>query len=749
MRTAKAISFFRLSIAAVFLAVSAAEAGAHQPSSWAFSPSRLPGPGRTLLNLRYLNEKVAGEHGFIRLSKHGRGFVRGDGKPIRFWAVTSYAGDLHSFAAAENSARFLARYGVNMVRFHGILAPNHPGSRITDVNTAALHQVWKLVAAMKRQGIYTTISPYWAVPVHIQKSWHVPGNPTSAMSLLFWDPTMQRGYKAWLRALLTRPNPYTGIPLAKDPAVAIISLQNEDSLLFWNIDNIIGMPSHENAERLEFEHLYALWLIKKYGSLAKALAAWHGVKAPGDDFAHGIAGMFIDWFWTQHETGGMALRLADQLHFFAHIMYAFNSKMAAYIHHVLGAPQLINAGNWKTVDPLLLNDVERWTYTAGNVLAVNRYTTGIHIGQNAGWAVEPGNLYTNFSCLLHPRFLPVNLKQVLGHPMIVTEGQWVTPDKYQAEGPFLVAAYSSLSGVAGFYWFEIHNQWRQPFADLAWHPPMGKWQIGTPEQLGQFPAAALMYRLDDIRRGRPVVIEHRTLHDLWQRRTPIIAETPGYDPNRDIGNIAPTSNIKTAVDPLAFLVGPVLCQYGRHPARSFVAKLSKYIHANRRLVISNTGEIRLNYGLGICILNTPRAQGVVGFLSRNKTHQFRLADVKISCTNHYASILVVSMDGLPLSRSRRVLIQVGTIARPTGWKSEPATFSVRGRRIYGRKVVSTGANPWRLRCIHAAVTIHNLVLRTATLLNPAGQAAATVPTKHHAGSLFIHLPPRTLYVLLH
>ena len=171
--------------------------------TWPFLPHQNSAGTTPLLNLRSLNEKVAGEHGFIRVAPDGRGFVRGDGRPIRFWAVGSFAGNLKGFAATQHAARFLARYGVNMARFHCTLAPTHPGSRITDVNQAALHALWKQVAAMKQQGIYSTISPYWAVAVHIQKSWHVPGNPASAASLLFWDPTMQRGYRAWLRALLT------------------------------------------------------------------------------------------------------------------------------------------------------------------------------------------------------------------------------------------------------------------------------------------------------------------------------------------------------------------------------------------------------------------------------------------------------------------------------------------------------------------------------------------------------------------
>jgi hypothetical protein len=41
-----------------------------------------------VLDLHYLNEEVAGEHGFIRLAPDGEIFVRGDGQPIRFWAAS-------------------------------------------------------------------------------------------------------------------------------------------------------------------------------------------------------------------------------------------------------------------------------------------------------------------------------------------------------------------------------------------------------------------------------------------------------------------------------------------------------------------------------------------------------------------------------------------------------------------------------------------------------------------------------------
>ena len=71
--------------------------------------------------------------------------------------------------------------------------------------------------------------------------------------------------------------------------------------------------------------------------------------------------------------------------------------------------------------------------------------------------------------------------------------------------------------------------------------------------MGNFPAAALMYRLGHIRQGSSVVHEERSLENLWQRNAPAIAEGQSFDPNRDKIAFAEGSPVKTVVDPLAVL----------------------------------------------------------------------------------------------------------------------------------------------------------------------------------------------------
>ena len=97
-----------------------------------------------------------------------------------------------------------------------------------------------------------------------------------------------------------------------------------------------------------------------------------------------VLGIHIVWQFTQPRSGGFKKRLDDQLQFFAETMYRFNAEIARYLREDLGCKQLINAGNWKTADSIRLNDVERWSYTANEVLAVNSYYSPVHLGPDPG-----------------------------------------------------------------------------------------------------------------------------------------------------------------------------------------------------------------------------------------------------------------------------------------------------------------------------------------------------------------------------
>lgn len=712
--------------------------------TWAFTPPKDTFDPAAMFDLRGLNEKVAGESGFMRLSADGSSFVLGNGQPVRLWALNDNAHHKHPLFPAPDlarHARFLAKRGINMVRFFSNLTP--PDGVLAHTDLGDRDCLWRAVAAMKKEGIYTTFSPYWAVSSRVKPGMGVAdGGKGGNFGLLFFDPRLQEAYKGWMKQFLTEPNPQTGVPLSQDPGLAIIQLQNEDSLLFWTSQSIEG-----EAGAL-LRHKFGDFLIRKYGSLEAAARAWPGAALKEDDPAKGEMGLYIVWELTQDHGGpGQKQRCADQMQFFTQTMLDFNRMMADYLRNDLGCKQLINAGNWRTADEVKMLDAERYSYTATDVEAVNRYYTGVHEGANNGWAIGNGDVFTDESVLLRPRDLPVSLKQVQGHPIVVTESSWVPPLSYQSEGPFLVAAYQSLSGVAGYYWFATDQEdWRQPGSANGYMPSEGKWVCATPMLMGQWPAAALMYRKGYVRQGEPVVVERRALEDLWSRRTPIIAEDPGFDPNRDSGNIAPQSNIKGGVDPLAFLVGPVLTSYGDDPAKSTVVNLQPYINPAAKKVRSITGELMLDYGVGLCTLDAPCAQGATGFLG--KVGAIQLRDVTITCRSDYATVMAVSLDGQPLASSAKVLVQVGTRERPTDWKTRPVEVKAGDALRPGEKVVNFGIAPWQIAAADITISLANDRVKTAHVLDANGMSVGEVPLEEAAGRKVLRFPPDALYVAL-
>jgi hypothetical protein len=431
------------------------------------------------------------------------------------------------------------------------------------------------------------------------------------------------------------------------------------------------------------------------------------------------------------------------MQFLTETMRHFNQMIGDYLKNDLGCKQLVNAGNWRTADNVTMLDAERWSYAANEVMAVNRYYDGIHNGANNGWAICNGDRFTDDSVLLQPRQLPLTLKQVAGFPMMITESSWVPPLSHQSEGPFLVAAYQSLTGVDAYFWFATGEEdWRQPGSANGFMPSEGKWVCATPMLMGQWPAAALMCRLGYIAQGAPVVTEQRALADLWERRMPIIAEDAGYDPNRDQANRTKESHLQDGVDPLAYLVGPVVAKYGGDSAPNRVENLAPYIDGQHKLIRSVTGQITLAYGEGWCKLDTPKAQGITGFLK--KAGVCRLKDVEIRSGNDYATVLVVAMDNKPLKESGKILVQVGTTERPLGWQTKPA--SIDGRAA--EEVVSFGHAPWMIVRADAEIALGNTTLTTARVLDANGMPVSAIPLHLSAGRRTFKFPSDALYAVL-
>lgn len=718
-------------------------------SGWAFTPEQDRFDKNAALDLAYLNETTAGETGFVRRSPDGAGFVRGDGRPIRFWAMNTYAAD-KGLAALRNHARFLAKRGVNMVRLHGqIPQAGREGGMLEAIDAAERTRLWQLVAAMKAEGIYVTFSPYYphAVRKEAVERWRVPGDSTGMTGMIYFDPVLQSAYKGWLRETLVPVNPYTGLALKDDPALAILQMQNEDSLLFWTFNRIRGREARLLGAR------FGAFLTEKYGTLPAARAAWGNARAPGpldgmtDDWETGVVALSNIWHLTADAGTGQAEgRLRDQAQFLTQTMHDWHAEIARYLAEEIGAPQLFNAGNWRTADNVLLDDLERHAYTAGDVIGVNRYVSALHAGKHRGWAIVAGDRFREEGLLRRPLDLPVTLRQPAGYPYIIPETLWVPPMWQQSEGPILMAAYQALTGVDISYWFATKQiQWRVPQSANGYLPSIGKWVVATPQQMGAFPAAALIFRLGLVAQADPVIVEHRQLSELWSRTGPLVAAQQGYDPNRDAlpdQSGAGEHATGAQASPYSFLAGPVQVTFDSDAPDFIHPDLDDLIDPGRRVVSSLTRQLVWDWGKGIVTLDAPRAQGAVGALSGGTP--FELGDITLRSEASYASVVVVPLDNQPIARSARLLVQIGSIARPTGWHARP----VRHEEGTAQEVVAFGGPPWQVGRVSAHLTIRNPGLSRATVLDGNGMAKGTVAVSRQNGALMVQLPSDALYVVI-
>ncbi|MGE5447125.1 MAG: hypothetical protein ACM3PR_02100 [Bacteroidales bacterium] len=702
-----------------------------------------------LLSLRFLNEETAGSHGFIRLSDDRESFMAGD-QPIRFWPVNSGGGDMNDEELAGHAA-FLAQMGVNMIRYHGSINPAGKGTDIYDTDRKEINNIWRVVAAMKKQGIYTTISPFWPHNGHmggwLPKEWGIEGysDKDDLWGVMYFNDRLQDAYKAWVRVLYTEKNPYTGVALKDEPAVGIIQIMNEDGVFFWTMQNM------KPALKKMVQAKYTTWLQKRYGTLANAFAAWGKASLPGDDLKAKVADLYTTFDMTQEAQGDKAIRLRDQVEFYADTQFDFYKNIHDFYKNVLGCQQIINAENWTTASPSRLHDLERWTNTSNEVLAINRYYDPGHYGENSGWRIDPGHHYMGLSALKNPQKLPINVKQVAGHPFVMTESGWNLPHKYSAEGPFLISTIESITGFDAYYWFSAEgvDYTRDPYfeftKDAQGRRAMNRWTCSVPGVMGQFPANALLYRLGYLKPGEVTVHEEKTMDQLWNRALSPIVEETNYDPNRDSQNKQGLAS-SSEVTPLAFLTGKVEAVYGGDATKTFIhPKLNQWVNLQTKTIQSSSGEMVWDYSKGICQVNSPKAKGVCGFIAGGK---YNLGNVSVSSQNNYAAIWVVAMDNADIDRSRQVLIQVGTVYQPTGWKEEEVDFKGDNQNLHGFKIIDTGRMPWQADDTQVTVELTNSGLKKASLLDAAGYVIGNVPLRKSKGKISLTLPANAMYVMV-
>jgi hypothetical protein len=278
----------------------------------------------SVMNLSGWLPKPAGKFGQVRAGADGHLYA-GDAR-IRFFGVDlSFSANVPKHGDAEKVAARLAKFGVNIVRFHimdmrrypeGILSRNSASTQ--ELDPEALDRLDYFIDQLNRNGIYVNLCllnyrPLCAadgLPPEIEQA---GGGPYQRRHVVgFFDEAVLETQRVYARNLLTHRNVYTGKTYAESPAVAFVEINNENGLVHaW-----LGREVDELPERFreELKAQWNRWLLARYTSADKVRQAWSVGEQPlgaealdNGAFTRGLEG----WTVERHEGAAVVAEPSD------------------------------------------------------------------------------------------------------------------------------------------------------------------------------------------------------------------------------------------------------------------------------------------------------------------------------------------------------------------------------------------------------------------------------------------------------
>ncbi len=250
-----------------------------------------------------------------RVSVDANGHFQANGQRIRFLGL-NFAADSPFMPTnyADSVAARLAKFGVNNVRFHhmdaawayggGVLSYTSTSS--TNINASQLDRLHYLVSRLKAHGVYSDIN------LLVGREYR-PGDGLGAeVTSMDWKDSHILGFfyppalalhKDYATKLLTPTNRFTGLPLAKDPAVSFVEIINENGIVQKWLDGGLDRLPARYATNLQAR--WNGWLTARYGGDSAMVAAWNIINQPlgtnlvvNGNFSNALTG----WYGEQHDS---------------------------------------------------------------------------------------------------------------------------------------------------------------------------------------------------------------------------------------------------------------------------------------------------------------------------------------------------------------------------------------------------------------------------------------------------------------
>lgn len=230
------------------------------PADPAAAPDYIGVPASTFNAGKDVLDAPAGKHGFVKV-KDGH-FYCEDGTRARFWGTNlCFGACFPDHKDAEVMANRIAYFGFNAVRLHhmdfyfepnGIfedVAPAYKNKQMKPTGHLSPRQLDKLdylIYQLKQRGIYVNINTL--VSRHFTEADGVPDAEKLGMAakpVSLFDAKLIELQKQYAKDLLTHLNPYTKLRYSDDPAICLVEINNENTLVELKISS---MPEYYQKE---------------------------------------------------------------------------------------------------------------------------------------------------------------------------------------------------------------------------------------------------------------------------------------------------------------------------------------------------------------------------------------------------------------------------------------------------------------------------------------------------------------------
>lgn len=748
--------------AAASTPAAAIPSGSADTSDWFPFPFPLNDTNLDAIDLSGFLDAPAGKHGFVSARPDGH-FYFASGSRARFFGTNVVGpGCWPTKEKAPITAARLAKYGVNLLRFHAFDSPSgkmidYARGNSQHLNADALDRLDYFIAELKKRGIYVYLDLLdyrkFTSADGVKDGDAFTSNWAGSMKgASIFDERMIELQQDYATKLLTHRNPYTGLRYVDDPAVAVVEVTNENTIFYFFRMGGLSQQSYRD----ELTRRWNQWLLERHPTRVALEQAWRRTSGQPPLLAEedpakgtvqipfgGADRMRPDNAKRESDPLMGEKRIADLYRFFEEIQRHYYRTMISHVKAIgVRVPIAGSNQSFHEVDTRIEGDMT-------DFISRNQYWRHPNVQAKPPQFSNEPMVRVDIPTQRNP-LSDIASTSIAGRPQAVAEYNFPWPNDYRCEGWLMSTAYACLQDWDMLLLFSYDAEDKR----LAFFKSQS-----DPARWGTFPAAALMFHRRDVAVAHNEVHVVRTKEDTYTPRPDnryakatnhryltfmskvrnvfVDDAYRGDAPLVLAAGLSAKANVEGKAKVIRLPEKP--WEKWLYPpfvdaARTAGARGYARMDPSARRLDSDTGELSLNYERGRLTINTPRTKSAIGTLDAGTID---LDGLRIDAGTGFATITATSLDGARIGTSRRLLLTAVGRARNTGQLITPPAKPTTSTMSW--QLSAVGDPPVIVEPVRARVRLAIPGGATVHALDPTGRRIRTLDAAASNGAVEIDL----------